>query len=90
MDNTTQIKSANQLYRESGSSLPFKQWIEREKAKGIFIPNVEAQNEMMNVIGEERTTTEDKPNHLIRNLAMLAVIGVLGYFAYRTIKNKNQ
>lgn len=89
MDNTTQIKSANQLYRESGSSLPFKQWIEREKAKGIFIPNVEAQNEMMNVIGEETTTTEDKPNHLIRNLAVLAVIGVLGYFAYRTIKNKN-
>jgi len=89
MDNTTEIKSANQLYRESGSTLPFKQWIEREKAKGIFIPNVEAQNEMMNVIGSD-TTTEDKPNHLMRNLAVLAAIGVLSYLAYRTIKNKNQ
>lgn len=86
MDNTTEIKSANQLYRESGSTLPFKQWIEREKAKGIFIPNVEAQNEMMNVIGTDKT--EDKPNHLIRNLAVLAVITVLGFFVYRTIKNK--
>lgn len=90
MNNTTEIKSANQLYRESGSTLPFKQWIEREKSKGIFIPNIEAQNEMMNVIGEDTKTTEDKPNHLVRNLAVLAVIGVLSYFAYRTIKNKNQ
>ena len=34
-----QEKSANQLYRESGSSLPFKEWIQREKDKGIFIKN---------------------------------------------------
>jgi hypothetical protein len=87
MDNTTQIKSANQLYRESGSTLPFKQWIEREKEKGIFIPNIEAQNEMMNVIGSG-SEGSDKPNHLVRNIAVLAIIGVLGYFVYRTIKNK--
>lgn len=87
MDNTTDIKSANQLYRESGSTLPFKQWIEREKAKGIFIPNVEAQNEMMNMIAEDGKSN-DKPNYLLRNLAVLAVVGVLSYFVYRTIKNK--
>jgi phage anti-repressor protein len=87
MDNTTQIKSANQLYRESGSTLPFKQWIEREKEKGIFIPNVEAQNEMMNVMGSE-SESSGKQNHLVRNIAVLAIIGVLGYFVYRTIKNK--
>lgn len=34
-----QDKSANQLYRESKSSLPFKEWIEREKNKGKFIKN---------------------------------------------------
>lgn len=32
-------KSANQLWRESGTSLPFSQWIEREKAKGSFLLN---------------------------------------------------
>ena len=33
------MKTANQLYKESKSSLPFREWIEREKDKGIFIKN---------------------------------------------------
>jgi len=33
------IKSANQLWKESNTSLSFKDWIEREKSKGVFIPN---------------------------------------------------
>jgi hypothetical protein len=37
MDNFT--KSANQLWKESNSTLSFKDWLEREKNKGIFIPN---------------------------------------------------
>ena len=32
-------KSANQLWKESNTSLSFKEWIEREKSKGVFIPN---------------------------------------------------
>lgn len=36
MDN---IKSANQLWKESNSVLSFKDWLEREKRKGEFIPN---------------------------------------------------
>ena len=32
-------KSANQLWKESNTSLSFKDWIEREKEKGIFILN---------------------------------------------------
>ena len=32
-------KSANQLWKESNTSLSFKDWLEREKSKGIFIPN---------------------------------------------------
>jgi hypothetical protein len=32
-------KSANQLWKESNTSLNFKTWIEREKEKGKFIPN---------------------------------------------------
>ena len=37
MDNFT--KSANQLWKESNTTLSFKDWLEREKDKGIFIPN---------------------------------------------------
>ena len=36
MDN---FKSANQLWKESNTSLSFKDWLEREKQKGKFIPN---------------------------------------------------
>jgi hypothetical protein len=32
-------KSANKLWKESNTSLSFKDWLEREKSKGIFIPN---------------------------------------------------
>jgi hypothetical protein len=33
------VKSANQLWKESNTSLSFKDWLEREKSKGVFIPN---------------------------------------------------
>lgn len=36
MDN---FKSANQLWKESNTSLSFKDWLEREKQKGKFILN---------------------------------------------------
>lgn len=32
-------KTANQLYKESGTSLSFAEWIAREKDKGLFIKN---------------------------------------------------
>lgn len=37
MDNFT--KSANQLWKESNTTLSFKDWLDREKEKGQFIPN---------------------------------------------------
>lgn len=37
MDNIN--KSANQLWKESNTTLSFKDWIQREKEKGDFIPN---------------------------------------------------
>lgn len=36
-------KSANQLWKESNTSLSFKDWLEREKQKGMFIPNKKYQ-----------------------------------------------
>jgi len=37
MDNFN--KSANQLWKESNTTLSFKDWLDREKQKGMFIPN---------------------------------------------------
>jgi len=85
-------KSANQLYKESGTNLSFKEWIEREKNKGVNIPNVEANAEMMNMLGSEENTdsSKDKQKILIRNVVFVAVLGTLAFFAYKAIiKNKN-
>lgn len=32
-------KSANQIWKESGTTLSFADWIQREKEKGRFLPN---------------------------------------------------
>ena len=39
MENIDLGKSANQIWKESGSSLSFKNWLQREKDKGRFLPN---------------------------------------------------
>lgn len=48
-------KSANQLWKESNTTLTFKTWIEREKEKGQFIPN----KKFVNINGID-TTELDK------------------------------
>lgn len=90
MNNMTE-KSANQLYKESKSTLSFKDWIEREKAKGVQIPNIEANAAMMNAIGSEQTTNEKEPDKtkiLLRNLAFVAVVVVLSVVVVKTIRAK--
>jgi len=37
-------KSPNKLWRESGSSLSFADWIQREKDKGAFLTNKKFEN----------------------------------------------
>jgi len=39
-----QYKSPNRLYKDSGTSLPFSDWIQREKDKGDFLINKKFEN----------------------------------------------
>ena len=39
-----QGKSPNRLWKESGTSLSFAEWIQREKDKGVFLPNKKFEN----------------------------------------------
>jgi hypothetical protein len=87
MNNNT-TKSANQLYRESGTTLPFKEWIEREKAKGIHIPNVEANNEMLNLLGNETKPLDKDNKKMIGNIMFTIGIISLAYITYRLVKTK--
>lgn len=83
------MKSANQLYKESGTTLSFKDWIEREKSKGVHIPNVEANTEMLSLLGDENKTDEPKNNNLMRNVLFAVGVVTLAYVGYRFIKSKN-
>ena len=82
--------SANKLYQESGSSLSFKDWLEREKAKGNFIPNANALEQFNSVDGvsdNEESGTTDISTNLVRNIA---IVGVLFVIAYVVIQRKNK
>jgi hypothetical protein len=39
MEELIEEKSANQIWKESGTTLSFRDWLEREKEKGSYIPN---------------------------------------------------
>ena len=54
MENVDLKKGANQLWKESGSLLPFKDWLQREKDKGRFLPNKKLE-EFNNIDGDEIT-----------------------------------
>jgi hypothetical protein len=88
--------SANRLWKSSGSNLPFKDWLEREKAKGEFIPNIQAQEEFNNADGGEDTAIADggdlfkkkiEVGSIIgKNLLIIGVVAVSVYFLYKTYK----
>lgn len=51
------MTSANQLYKNSGSTLPFKEWLKREQLKG----NLKAEKkEFVNATGATRSDVEDQ------------------------------
>lgn len=58
-------KSANQRWKESGTTLPFKEWIDRDNKKreseqnyaafeGIFAPTVNLQDSVQQVLDESK------------------------------------
>ena len=82
--------SANQLYKQSGSTLPFKDWLEREKQKGKFIPNLAAQEEFFNANGEDNAIDSPKDTNIIgsvvsKNLMIAVVLGIGIYAIYKVV-----
>lgn len=95
-------KSANQLWKESGTSLSFADWIQREKDKGRFLPNKlvsevtdSITNSVKNSLGvnsDGSTTPEKKDTNKVVGLnpwvivASLSIIG--GAILYSIISKK--
>ncbi len=54
--------SANQMWKRSGTSLPFTEWLNREKAKGTIMANAEATEDFHQATGTDiDTDTGAKP-----------------------------
>ena len=99
-DLLTSGQSANKLWKESGTSLSFKDWIQREKDKGIIIPNTMVENatkDIRNSLGIDvptpTSTTLDKNKNLVLGLnkwvlisSLVIIVGAIGYSVYKKRK----
>jgi len=87
-------KSANQRYKESGSTLPFKEWLNREKAKGEIIFQKGVSDEIKKEVGEnlEKPKMEDKNKNKIlgldKRILVLSAVVILGAVAYKMYVKK--
>jgi len=90
--------SANQRWKKSGTTLPFKDWLKREDEKKAsvksdtnFIPFVASskREEPMNLIGKQ----EDKSKVFgISKTALwvsgILIVGSLSFYIYKKVKSK--
>jgi hypothetical protein len=100
MEQISNDKSANQLWKESSTTLSFKDWIEREKQKGMLIPNklvsdslalvkIKAgiqNNEDKVISSESNSNTVLGLNKLVLISSVLIIFGALGYSIYKKRK----
>jgi hypothetical protein len=89
-----QPKTANQLYKESGTTLSFKEWLEREKAKGTEMRNaqIEAALERLRdgLLPEEETTSTNTFYGLDKRVWVFGAViigGAIAYTIYKSRKN---
>ena len=77
------IASANQLYRESNSDLPFKEWLKSQQKDGVL----DTHEKMFNADGDGNkkiTTKKAKEKNGMLNLIGLISLGVLIYGLTKT------
>ena len=84
--------TANQLYKlykEEGGVLNFSEWLTREKAKGVFPLNVQVNEEINNVINNQKSKDMNKTilGFPISTLLIAGVI-IVGAIVYTKYYNK--
>ena len=79
------MKSANQLYRESGSNKPFKLWLRDEQLKGKLY--VHEQSEFLNADGGEESLNIE----VVKKKMMIGFVGFVsvGLILYGLYKMRN-
>jgi hypothetical protein len=86
--------TANQLYKiykEEGGTLNFSEWLNREKAKGVFPINAQVNDEVNNFLANQKSASDMKKTVLgfpvsTLLIASVIIIGAVVYTKY--YKNK--
>jgi LPXTG-motif cell wall-anchored protein len=69
------MKSLNQLYKESGSEMPFKEWVEQQKQQGVI-----DEVAPMEIIGLSKPKQVSTTNLVFIGVGIVLVAGALFYF----------
>lgn len=91
-------KSANSLYKEyknSGGTLSFKDFIQREKDKGVFPINLQLNEEVQQTLNEYRMKKQEKkPAEIlglpVNTLVIAGSIIVIAVVTYKIIQNRRK
>jgi len=83
--------SANQQYKLSGSTLPFKDWLNREKEKGEVIPKSGVTDVIQDaietdMIGKKEKEESNKSKTILglsKPILMLSALVIVGAVAYK-------
>lgn len=83
--------SANQQYKLSGSTLPFKDWLNREKEKGEVIPKSGVTDVIQDAIETDMIGKKEKEENnksktilgLSKPILMLSALVIVGAVAYK-------
>ena len=89
--------TANQMYKNSGSTLPFREWLNREKEKGVVIPQQGVTDKIDSELQEKLNGNEvnfiksgEKTvlglNKTVLVVSVLIVLGAVGYTIYKNRK----
>lgn len=83
------MKSANQIYKESGSALPFKDWLIEEQKKGNMA--IHDPKAFRNAIGDEKEVKVARivKSNIKRNLVVGLGVVLCSVGAYHLVKNKS-
>jgi hypothetical protein len=82
------MKSANQLYKESNTTLPFKDWLNEQKSLGQLQQDTKKEEVMYNNATEEKSTSVEVFGVDVKYIAIgLLVIGA-AYMGYRYWKKR--
>lgn len=97
IQNVLYQKTANKLYKEyksGGGTLSFKEFIQREKDKGVFPLNIELNDEIQTTLTNYKKNNKEMDKKIVglpvKTLVIAGSVILIAVVAYKIIKNRQQ